>query len=84
MIASHHIIPVKGLCAMYKAEEFDTMKITSNYSKIVEISVVCIKTNAGSTIRLKDVRHVLNLRMNVLSTLAMDREGYCNLLGSER
>ena len=84
LIASHHIIPMKGLCTMYKAREFGTMKITSSYSKILGISVVRIKTNAGSTIRLKDVWHVLNLRMNVLSTLAMDREGYCNLLGSER
>ena len=57
---------------MYKGGEFGTTKITSSYSKIVGISVVCIKTNAGSTIRLKDVRHVLNLKMNVLSTLAMD------------
>ena len=72
LIASHHIILMKGLCSMYKGGEFGTTKITSSYSKIVGISVVCIKTNAGSTIRLKDVRHVLNLKMNVLSTLAMD------------
>ena len=41
LVASHHIIPMKGLCTMYKAGEFGTMKITSNYSKIVGISVVC-------------------------------------------
>ena len=33
---------------------------------------------------LKDVRHVSDLRMNVFSTLAMDRAGYCNNLGNGR
>ena len=33
---------------------------------------------------LKDVRHVSDLRMNVFSTLAMDRVGYCNYLGNGR
>ena len=33
---------------------------------------------------LKDVRHIPDLRMNVLSILAMDRVGYCNHLGNGR
>ena len=49
LVASHHIIPMKGLCTMYKVGEFGTMKITSSYSKMVGISVVRIKTNASST-----------------------------------
>ena len=47
--ASHHVILTKGLFTTYKAEDFDTMKMcNSNYSKIVENSDVCIKTNVGS------------------------------------
>ena len=55
-----------------------------SYSKIVGISNVCIKTNVGSIVTLKDVRHVLDLRMNVFSTLAMDQAGYCIYLGNGR
>ena len=44
----------------------------SSYIKIVGIADVCIETNVGSTMMLKDVRHVPDLRMNVFSTLAMD------------
>ena len=44
----------------------------SSYSKIVGIGDVCIETNVGSTMMLKDVRHVPDLRMNVFSTSAMD------------
>ena len=56
----------------------------SSYSKIVGIGDVCIETNVGSTMMLKAVRHVPDLRMNVFSTLVMDRAGYCNYLGNER
>ena len=56
----------------------------SSYSKIVEISDVCIKTNVGSTMMLKDVRYILDLRINVFSTLSMDRAVYCNYLGNGR
>ena len=48
------------------------------------IGDVCIETNVGSTMMLKDVRHVSDLRMNVFSTLAMDRASYCNYLGNGR
>ena len=34
--------------------------------------------------KLKDVRHVPDLRMNVFSTLAMDQAGYCNYLCNGR
>ena len=43
-----------------------------------------IETNVGSTMMLKDMRHVPDLRMNVFFTWAMDRAGYCNYLGNGR
>ena len=56
----------------------------SSYSKIVGIGDVCIETNVGSTVMLKDVQHVIDLRMNMFSTLAMDCAVYCNYLGNGR
>ena len=56
----------------------------SSYSKIVGIGDVRIETNVGSTMMLKDMRHVPDLRMNVFFTWAMDRAGYCNYLGNGR
>ena len=44
----------------------------SSYSKIMGIGDVCIETNVGSTMMLKDVQHVPDLRMNVFPILAMD------------
>jgi len=50
----------------------------------VGIGDVCTKTNVGSIVMLKNVRHVPYLRMNVFSTLVMDRAGYCNHHGNGR
>ena len=64
---------MKGLFAMYKAGDFDIVKIdSSSYSKIVGIGDVCIETNVGITMMLKDVQHVPDLRMNVFPILAMN------------
>ena len=83
--ASHHVIPTKSLFTTYKAGDFGVVKMgNSSYLKIVGIGDVCIKTNVGCTLILNDVRHVLDLRMNVLSTLALDQAGYSNHLGNGR
>ena len=86
--SSHHVIPMKGLFITYKAGDFGTVKIgNSSYSKIMGIVDVCIETkltNVGSTMMLKDMQHVPDLRMNVFSILAMDRVGYCNYLRNGR
>ena len=82
---SHHVISTKKLFTTYKAGDFGVVKMgNSSYSKIVGIGDVCIKTNVGCTLILKDVRHVPNLRMNVLSTLSLDRAGYSNHFGNGR
>ncbi|KAA8542578.1 hypothetical protein F0562_023730 [Nyssa sinensis] len=50
----------------------------TNSSKIVGISDVCIQTNIGYTLVLKDVRHVLDLCLNLISGLALDQQGFEN------
>ena len=68
---------------MYKLGYFGIVKMcNSSHSKIVGIGDVCIKTNVGSTMMLKDVRYVPDLRMNVFFTLVMDQAGYYNHLGN--
>ena len=86
--SSHHVIPMKGLFITYKARDFGTVKMgNSSYSKIMGIVDLCTETkltNVGSTVMLKDMQHVSDLRMNVFSILAMDRVAYCNYLGNGR
>ena len=42
----------------------------------MEISDICIETNFGSRLVLKDVRHVPDLHYNLLSIGKIDEEGY--------
>ena len=54
--SSHDVIPTKGLFTIYKAGDSGTVKMgNSNCSKFVGIGDVCIETNVGSTMMLKDV-----------------------------
>ena len=43
-----------------------------------------IKTNVGSTMMLKDVQPVLDVRMTVFSTMPIDQASYCNHLSNRR
>ena len=71
--AATHVVRTKELFTTYKAGDFGTVKMgNTSYSKIVGIGDVCIKTNVGFTVMLKNVRHVPNLWMNVFSILTMD------------
>ncbi|KAA8515440.1 hypothetical protein F0562_018949 [Nyssa sinensis] len=49
---------------------------------IVGIGAVCIRTSVGCTMTLRDVRHVPDLRLNLISGIALDREGYVNYFGN--
>uniref|UniRef100_A0A2N9H4J8 Retrovirus-related Pol polyprotein from transposon TNT 1-94-like beta-barrel domain-containing protein n=1 Tax=Fagus sylvatica TaxID=28930 RepID=A0A2N9H4J8_FAGSY len=84
-VATHHVVRTKELFTTYKVGDFGTVKMgNTSYSKIVGIGDVCIKTNVGFTVMLKNVRHVPDLCFNLISTPVMDREGYCNHLGNGR
>ena len=40
----------------------------SGISKIVGIRDICLETSIGNKLVLKDVRHVLDIRLNLIST----------------
>jgi hypothetical protein len=82
LLTTHHIVRTKELFTMYKVGNFGTVKMGNiSYSKIVGIGDVCIKTNVGCTVILKNMRQVPDLRFNLISTSVMDQAGYCNHLG---
>ena len=85
LAATYHVVCTKKLFTTYKTRNFGTVKMANtSFSKIVGIGNLCIKTNVGFTVMLKNVRHVPDLCFNLISTLVMDRAGYCNHLGNGR
>ena len=56
LVATHHVVHTKELFTTYKAENFGTVKMgNTSYLKIAGIGDVCIKTNVGFTVMLKNV-----------------------------
>ena len=53
----------------------------SDVSKIVSIGDICLETSIGTKLILKDVRHVLDIRLNLISTDILDNEGFTNSFG---
>ena len=47
-----------------------------NTSQIVGVGNVCMQTKTSCIMTLKNVSHVLDLWLNLLSTSALDKEGY--------
>lgn len=75
--ASYHATSDKELFSSYNAGDFGTVRMgNSSYSKIVGIGDISIQTKVGHKLVLKDVRHVLDLRLNLISRSALDQQGY--------
>ena len=55
-----------------------------SYADIVGIGDIYVRTNTGYTLILKDVRHVPDIRLNLISTHVLDKEGYGNYFCGEK
>ncbi|KAA8532468.1 hypothetical protein F0562_032501 [Nyssa sinensis] len=81
--ASYHATYNKEFFTSYKGGDFSTVKMgNTSHSKIVGTGDICIRTSVGCTITLRDVRHVPDLRLNLISGSALDRKGYVNYFGN--
>jgi transposase InsO family protein len=80
--ASYHATPNKEIFTSYKAGDFGMVRMgnTSN-SKIVGVGNIRVQTNVGCTLILKDVRHIPDLRLNLISGNILDKEGYESYFG---
>ena len=47
-------------------------------SKIVGIGNICLEPNVGCKLLLKDIKHVLDIRLNLISTGKLDDDSYTN------
>ena len=65
---------IKGGCGFARME----MK---GLQKIVSMGDICLETNLDCKWLLKNVRHVLDIYLNLISTGKLDDEGYNNSFG---
>ena len=48
--------------------------------KVVDIKTICLETNSGSKLILKEVRHVPDIRLHLISIGRLDDVGCCNIV----
>ena len=77
--ASGHVTPRKELFTSYKEGNFGRVKMgNDSYADIMGIGDFCVRANTGYTLTLKVVRHVPDIRLNLISTHVLDKEVYDN------
>ena len=83
--ASFHVTAHGDFFTSYSAGDFGNVKMgNSGASKIVGIGDICLETNLGSKLILKNVRHVPDIRLNLISTGRLDDEGFINYFGESK
>ena len=77
--ASYHATPRLDFFTAYKTGEFGFVKLGNDgTSIIVGIGDIYLETNVGCKFVLKNVRHIHDLHLNLISVKKLDAEGYDN------
>ncbi|GAA0145953.1 hypothetical protein LIER_06020 [Lithospermum erythrorhizon] len=80
--ASFHVTPHKSFFMTYKQGDLGEARMGNNgVSEIKEICDICLKSDRGSEIILKDVRHIPDFRLNLISSGKLDDQGFFNFFG---
>jgi transposase InsO family protein len=75
--ASFHLTPKRECFSSYIAGDYGYVRMGNDGEcKIVGIGNVCLLTSTGCRLILKDVRHVPDVRLNLISAGRLDDEGY--------
>ncbi|RVW34206.1 Retrovirus-related Pol polyprotein from transposon TNT 1-94 [Vitis vinifera] len=77
--ASIHATPRKDFFTSYTSGDFGSVRMGNDGSaKSIGIGDVRLETSNGTMLTLKNVKHISDIRMNLISTGKLDDEGFCN------
>ncbi|CAL1397307.1 unnamed protein product [Linum trigynum] len=77
--ATIHVTSKREFFSSYTQGDFGVVRMgNGNLSKVIGKGEVCLETMNGTKLLLKDVRHVPEMHLNLISVDKLDEEGYCN------
>ncbi|KAG6395193.1 hypothetical protein SASPL_145834 [Salvia splendens] len=80
--ASYHIKPYRDMFASYTGSSFGKVRMANHgVTEVAGIGVIHLLTDTGCKLVLRDVRHVPDIRLNIISTGKLDDDGYINHFG---
>jgi len=78
-MASFYITSWHDYFASYRDSDFGYVRMRNNgVSKVIDMGDVYLETNVGCNLFLKNVRHVPNIRLYLISIGTLDDNSYCN------
>ncbi|KAK6934647.1 hypothetical protein RJ641_034802 [Dillenia turbinata] len=74
---AYHYVSKRELFTTYKEGNFGIAKMGNNtMSQIIEIGDIVVGTSTGCSLTMRDVRHIPDMMMNLLSINVLNKEGY--------
>ncbi|RVX06237.1 Retrovirus-related Pol polyprotein from transposon TNT 1-94 [Vitis vinifera] len=78
-VSSIYATPQKDFFTSYTSGDFGSVRMGNDGStKAISMGDVRLETSNGTMLILKNVKHILDIRMNLISTGKLDDEGFCN------
>jgi len=80
--ASFHVTPHRDYFISYTVGDFGHVKMgNQGVSKIVGIGDIWLETNIGCKLHLKNVRHIPDIRLSLISVQVPNDDNYHNFFG---
>ena len=74
---SHHVTSRRDFFSSYTPGDYGVVKMGNDgFAKVFGIGTICLQTNTGFKLILHQVRHVPDIRLDLISTGTLDDEGY--------
>lgn len=81
--ATCHVATRKEYFSSYTPGDFGVVRIgNTGLSRIAGIGDICLKFDTGMELVLHNVKHVPDMRLNIISTGLLDEDGYHNSSGN--
>ena len=78
-VASIHATPRKDFFTFYTSSDFGSVRMGKDVSaKAIGMVDVRLETSNGTVLFLKNVKHILDICMNLISIGKLDDEEFCN------
>ncbi|GKV10172.1 hypothetical protein SLEP1_g21576 [Rubroshorea leprosula] len=77
--AAYHVTHKKEFFTSYTSGDFGVLKMGDDgQTKVIGMGTVCLQTNNGTKLVLKDVEHAPDIRLNLIFAGKLDDDGYCS------
>ncbi|KAG8383556.1 hypothetical protein BUALT_Bualt04G0025900 [Buddleja alternifolia] len=80
--ASYHITPHRDMFTSYTSGNFGRVGMANHgVTEVIGMGNINLETNTGCRLILRDVRHIPDIRLNIISTGKLDDDGYVSHFG---